>query len=360
MQERNPLLLTLNASPRIGPKTFQVLAEAFEDDFEKYWDAPKSILKNILPAEVLKKFIEARETYLPEKELHKLDNIKAKYTTIYDKVYPEALKEIYNPPPVLYYRGEINILKSSALAVVGSRKFTGYGKKIGYKLAYELAQSGLTIVSGLALGLDSIVQRAALDASGLTIGVLACGIDQIYPAQNRELASKILSSGGLIISEQPPGTPPLKQNFPARNRIISGLALGTLVVEAAESSGSLITAACTLEQNREVFAVPGNVDSPASLGTNKLIKMGAYLVSETDDILKVLNLQKINQPKKALKLDENELILVEMLKEGSKHIDKLAQNSKLDIVLVSQTLTLLELKGAVCHLGGGVYQLNIL
>jgi DNA processing protein len=237
MQDRNSILLTLNASDKIGPKTFQYLAKFFNDDFEKYWQLSRHQLKDLLPKQVLDKFMEAREQYSPEKEIKKLELTKAEYTTIYDVDYPPLLKEIYIPPFVIYYKGNAKILNSSAIAIVGSRKFTQYGKNIGYKLAFDLAQSGLTVVSGLALGLDTVVQRTAVDAGGLTIGVLACGIDQIYPAVNAELARKIIASDGLIISENPPGTRPLKQHFPARNRIISGLSLGTLVVEAAESSG---------------------------------------------------------------------------------------------------------------------------
>ena len=360
MQEQNDILLTLNASSRIGSKTFQVLANAFNNDFPKYWHASQERLKGILTKEILDKFIEARSEYSPEKELEKLKYLRADYLTIYDSDYPQLLKEIHDPPFVLYYRGNPKIFNSSAIAIVGSRKFTAYGRHIGYKLAHDLAGSGLTIVSGLALGLDAIVQQAALDASGLTIGVLACGIDKIYPASNHELARNIIRKEGLIISEQPPGTPPMKQNFPFRNRIISGLSAGTLVVEAAESSGSLITAAASLEQNREVFAVPGNADSPTSAGTNNLIKMGARPVTCADDILRVFNMEKIEPQRKALRLNENETNLLEYLKTGPLHIDKIAEVSKLDIVVVSQSMTLLELKGAVRHLGGGVYQINIL
>lgn len=231
---------------------------------------------------------------------------------------------------------------------------------MGYKLAFALAESGLTVVSGLALGLDAVVQRAAVEAKGLTVGVLGCGIDLIYPEQNRRLAKDIIMSGGAIITEKPPGTPPMRHHFPSRNRIISGMTIGTLVVEAAESSGSLITAAAALEQNREVFAVPGNIDSPASSGTNNLIKLGAKPVTSVDDILLSLNLKPLEQKKKCFTFSENEALVIDILHSGQMHIDKVAQTSKLDIVQVSETLTLLEIKGAVRHLGGGHWQLNIL
>jgi len=312
-----------------------------------------------LPEKILKLFLEANQIN-PADELKKLKLINADYTTIYDTDYPPLLREIYDAPYVIYSRGDKKILKSSGVAIVGSRKFTYYGKSVGYKLAYDLAQSGLTIISGLALGLDSVVQRAAVDAKGLTIGVLACGLDQIYPQTNRQLAELIIKSGGAIISEKAPGTPPLKQHFPARNRIISGLSMATLVVEAAESSGSLITAAAALDQNREVFAVPGNIDSPNSKGTNNLIKMGAKVVTEANDILLNLNLAPLEAPKKTYTFSENEALVVDILKLGSIHIDKVAQTSKLDIVQISETLTLLEIKGAVRNLGGGNWQLNIL
>lgn len=357
---RDEILLTLNASQKIGPRTFQYLAKFFNDDFEKHWQLSLRQLKDILPKEVLDKFLEARDQFSPDKEAKKLNLIKAEYLTIYDIEYPSLLKEIYNPPFVIYYKGNNKILNSSAIAIVGSRKFSQYGKTIGYKLAFDLAQSGLTIVSGLALGLDTVVQRAAVEASGLTIGVLACGIDQIYPATNAELARKIINSDGLILTENPPGTPPMKQHFPARNRIISGLSLGTLVVEAAQSSGSLITAACALEQNREIFAVPGNADSETSRGTNNLIKMGAKPVTEAADILQIFDMVQIEPQSKNIRLSEEENALLNFIRSGPLHIDKIAQASKLDIVAVSQNLTLLELKGAVRHLGGGVYQINIL
>lgn len=354
------ILLALAANSKIGPRSFQILAQAFKDDFLAYWQKSTTQLSKIVPGEILKKFLEAREKFSPEQEKRKLKLIGADFLTIYDDAYPPLLKEIYDPPFIIYYKGAKDILKSTSLAVVGSRKFTQYGKKIGYKLAYELAESGLTIVSGLALGLDSIVQEAAVDAKGKTTGVLACGVDQIYPAQNKQLAEKIINLGGIIITEKPPGSLPMKQHFPARNRIISGLSLGTLVVEAADRSGSLITAASALEQNREVFAVPGNVDSPNSLGTNSLLKMGAKLVTETNDILAAFNFERVEKAPKKFDFSEDENIVINLLKTESRHIDKMAQTSKLDIVRVSEILTILELKGAVRHLGGSVYQLNIL
>ena len=358
--DRKSILLTLNASPKIGPRTFHHLAKFFDDDFEKYWQFSGRQLKDVLPKEVLSKFLEAREQYSAQSEQKKLDLIKAEYTTIYDNEYPPLLKEIYSPPFVIYYKGNCKILNSSAIAIVGSRKFTQYGKNIGYKLSFDLARSGLTIVSGLALGLDTVVQRAAVEAGGLTIGVLACGIDQIYPAVNYDLAKKIVEADGLIITENPPGTRPMKQHFPARNRIISGLALGTLVVEAAEASGSLITAAAALEQNREIFAVPGNIDSETSHGTNNLIKLGAKPVTCASDILQAFDIVEIEPQRKNIKLSDDENALLNYIRSAPLHIDKIAQASKLDIVAVSQNLTLLELKGAVRHLGGGVYQINIL
>jgi DNA processing protein len=359
MQKRGEILLALNATGKIGPRTFEYLRKMFNDDFEKFFTAPESKLKKLLPDKILGLFLEAKRID-PGGEIKKLKSVGVDYTTIYDNDYPPLLKEIFDAPYILYYRGDPKVLSSSAIAIVGSRKFTQYGKTVGYKLSYELAETGLTIVSGLALGLDSIVQRAAVDAKGITVGVLACGIDQVYPLTNRSLADRIIDNGGAIVTEKAPGTPPLKQHFPARNRIISGLSLATLVVEAAESSGSLITAAAALEQNREVFAVPGNINSPSSKGTNNLIKLGAKPVTETNDILINLNIEPLKVPKKIYTFSENETLVVDILKAGAIHIDKVAQTSKLDIVQISETLTMLEIKGAVRNMGGGVWSLNII
>ncbi len=188
-----------------------------------------------------------------------MSNLKIKKITINDRGYPKLLKEIYNPPKELFYLGEIQAEENLPLAIVGTRKVSNYGKQATIELGRALARAGFTIISGLALGVDGLAHQAALDAGTRTVAVLGCGLDNIYPPTHKKLAEKIIASGGAVISEYPPGTPPLKQNFPARNKIVSGLSLGVLVIEAPETSGALITARYALDQNREVFAVPCSI-----------------------------------------------------------------------------------------------------
>lgn len=205
--------------------------------------------------------------------------------SIQDEEYPEILKNIYDPPLYLYIRGNKKILKENAIAIVGCRECTQYGKKVAWELAYNIAKQNINIVSGLAKGIDGVAHKSAVVANGRTIAVLGNGLDIIYPSENIMLATEILKSGGAIISEYPLGERPQKQNFPERNRIVSGISKGIIVVEAKEKSGALITADFALEQGRAVFAVPGNINQETSIGTNKLIKQGANLITSYKDIL---------------------------------------------------------------------------
>jgi len=246
------------------------------------------------------------------------------------------------------------------LAVVGSRKFSSYGKMAAEKIIGILSQNNLTITSGLALGIDAIAHLTALEAGGRTIAVLGSGLDKenIYPSANRYLADKIISSGGTIISEFPIGTPPLKHNFPQRNRLIAGISIGTLVIEADEKSGALITARYALEQNREVFAVPGSIFSNQSRGTNKLIKQGAIPITAAEDIIEALNLAQATGPidKKNIvpQTPEEEKIFLQLSHEPM-HIDELMRLTKLDTSKINSTLTIMEMKGLVKNLGGMQY-----
>lgn len=205
--------------------------------------------------------------------------------SIQDEEYPEILKNIYDPPLYLYIRGNKKILKENSIAIVGCRECTQYGKKVAWELAYNIAKQNINIVSGLAKGIDGVAHKSAVVANGRTIAVLGNGLDIIYPSENIMLATEILKSGGAIISEYPLGERPQKQNFPERNRIVSGISKGIIVVEAKEKSGALITADFALEQGRDVFAVPGNINQETSIGTNKLIKQGANLITSYKDIL---------------------------------------------------------------------------
>ena len=328
---------------------------AFDDNAEKAWRANEFELKRRLDQKIVDSIIEARNNYDPDREIEKLKKLNIGYITIFDKEYPTQLMELFDAPAILYIKGNAEVLKLPSLAVVGSRKFTQYGKSAAYKLSTEVSSAGLSIVSGLALGIDAVAHQAALDAGGKTTGVLGCGLDKIYPIANSNLAKQIINSGGVIISELSPGTPPMKQNFPARNRIIAGLSLGTLVVEAAESSGSLITAFAALEYNREVFAVPGNFNSETSIGANRLIQKGAKLVIEAKDIFDELNIEVKSNQQKAKELSpksEEEEIILKLISQDGAIIDKIVQESDLNIVVVSTTLTMMEMKGMVENVGG--------
>lgn len=275
--------------------------------------------------------------------------------TLQDKNYPAILKEIHNPPKQIYIKGEIIPQDKVAVAVVGTRKYTPYGKQVALEIAGKLAKLGITIVSGLAKGIDTFAHRSALENEGRTIAVLGTGLDKksFYPAENYKLSEKIAKNGA-VISEYPEGTRGTKFTFPERNRIVSGLSLGVVVVEAPEKSGALITAALAVEQNREVFAVPGSIYEKNSQGTNKLIQMGAKLITDVDDILEELNLSHlIKQPKKKKIKPENkkEEIIISLLSAQPTHIDDLIKKSKLSTSVVNSTLMILELKGVIRNLG---------
>jgi DNA processing protein len=282
------------------------------------------------------------------------------------KPYPEILLEIADPPLVLYARGSVETFDLPAIAIVGTRRPSFYGLQMAEGLAADLAERGIAVSSGLARGIDGAAHRGCLASGGRTLAVLGSGIDVIYPREHRRLAEEI-SRAGLILSEYPPGTPPAPRNFPVRNRIISGLALGTLVVEAREASGSLITARAALEQNREVFALPGNVTSPASVGPNFLIKEGAKLVQSWRDIVEELPRpvrERIadaerpagTQPPRGQPLGAEEAAVLERLAaDRATQFDELVGAGRLAIVELSKVLLELELRGLVRALPGGLY-----
>jgi len=282
-----------------------------------------------------------------------------KTITIDDRNYPRLLKEIKDTPKVLYYRGEI-FPEENCFAIVGTRRCSSYGKQVALEIAGDLAEAGLTIVSGLAPGIDTFAHQAAVERNKRTIAVLGTGIDErtIYPQSNLKLAKKILETGGCLISEYPPGTPGSQFTFPQRNRIISGLSRGVLVVEAKQKSGALITAEWARKQGRKVFAIPGPIYSSNSKGCHYLIKEEAKLVENANDILKELNL-----PQKELssfyegETGEENLIL-EALKEEALDVDKIIERTKLSPAKVASTLAILEIKGKVRNLGGNIYAIS--
>lgn len=265
--------------------------------------------------------------------------------------YPELLREIKNPPKQLFVLGQLPA-DAVALAVVGSRRPSDYGREVTYKLTYELAKAGIIIVSGLAYGIDAVAHAAALEAGGVTVAVQACGYDQVYPAGNRGLAKQIQKHGA-VVTEYPPGTPALKQNFVARNRIIAGLCLATIVTDAAARSGALITANFALNGNRQVMAVPGNITSPTCAGPNNLIKAGALPITDSSDVLSALEIH-IDQPALSTRADsKEESKILELLGQGLRSTQELIDQSGLTAGQFASTIGLMEISGKVRNLGAG-------
>ena len=286
-----------------------------------------------------------------------------KLMSIFDDAYPEPLKNIYDPPFLIFYKGDMEYNEKS-LAIVGSRKCTAYGIKTADVLSKKLGELGFTIVSGMARGIDSAAHNACVLDNFPTWAVLGCGIDIVYPPENRKLMEKITENGA-VMSEFVPGTKPMPYNFPRRNRIISGLSLGVIVIEAGEKSGSLITANTALEQGREVFAVPGNLMNTKSVGTNKLIKDGAKIITGLDDILDELYLLDVDAKKNHFKnrqmqmqmenLRKEEKMIIECLEDEQMHIDAIAKKTKIPIKDLNSYLIILELNGMIEQLPGKIY-----
>lgn len=348
-----------NLIPGIGRVKFSQLVSHF-GDLEAAWHADPSELRAAgLDQRSVQAVISGRAEIALDAEMEKLARYRVKVFTWNDIDFPPRLKEIYDVPPVLYVRGNLTPEDEWAIAVVGTRRATIYGREVTERIASDLARNKITIVSGLARGIDSVAHRAALDAGGRTIAVFACGLDIVYPAENLKLAQAIMERGALV-SEYHLGTKPRAENFPRRNRIMSGLSLGVLVTEAGEKSGIWHTVGWALEQNREVFAIPGSILSPASRGTNRLIQDGAKLVRDANDILEELNLTVVPQQlemRELIPADETEAQLLRQLGHEPTHIDDVCRQSCLPISVVSSTLALLELKGTVRHLGGMNYVL---
>ncbi len=345
--------------PGIGRVKFGQL-ETFFKNLENAWSATSGDLRQAgLDKGAIKAITTGREKINLDSEMEKLDRYGVKVYTFHDDDYPSRLKEIYDYPPVLYVRGTLLPEDEWCLAVVGTRRATSYGRQVTEEIVTDLARNRITIASGLAKGIDSIAHHSALEAGGRSIAVFACGLDIVYPAENAELARRIMQQGA-IISEYPLGTKPRPENFPRRNRIMSGLSLGVLVVEAGDSSGAIITANMALEQNREVFAIPGSILSPASKGTNKLIQEGARLVHDYTDILEELNLTAVAQQlemKEILPASATESQLLKRLSAEPTHIDELCRVSGLPVSTVSSTLAMMELKGMVKQVGAMNYSL---
>jgi len=341
--------------PEIGVKRITLLLNAF-GSLANAWVANSVQLEQAgLDQTPIANLLRLRKQLDLNAEMAKVERNSAWLLTLNDERYPTLLAKQPDAPPVLYIKGTLIAQDDKALSMVGTRKATTYGRDAAYHLAKNLVKHGVTVISGLAHGIDSAAHRGALEGGGRTIAVMGCGIDKIYPNDNTKLAHQIIEQGALI-SEFPIGMPPESRNFPRRNRIISGLSLGVLVVEAPEKSGAMITASVAAEQGREVFAVPGNIFSPASTGTNRLIQDGAKLVTNVNDILTELNITqnaietRIVAEKIAPSTDLEENIL-EHLGLDPIHVDELVRLSGLPVATISSTLTILELKGLARSVG---------
>lgn len=392
-------LLHLNLIQGIGPKTVQFLIRIF-GSAEKVLNASSQELQNIegLAPTARERLIHKKLGCPLERELELIHEFGCQIVTFYDAEYPPLLKEIDTPPLILYVRGELKPEDALSIALVGSRQAKDYGRRVSYQLSYQLAKRGLTVISGFAKGIDTCAHRGALEANGRTIAVMGNGLSLIYPAANSELVEKVIESGALV-SEFPMGMKPRSENFPRRNRIISGLTLGTVVVEASNRSGALITARLASEQGREVFAVPGEIFSELSTGTHKLIDNGAKLISTVDDLLEALPHHALSQistsaptqvpdnetqppqtpsieksdpqqtssttPKTTATekkttapvvpppdLTTDEKTVFNAIEVPSSHIDTIVRTTQLPISQVSSLLLMLELKGAIQQLPG--------
>lgn len=354
-------LNALNKITGFGPKTLEKLS-GFFSSFEEAWQSNREkLLLSGIGEKSADRFLKEREHLDPLAEWEKLVRENVQMIPRNDPSFPTLLKEIPTCPFVLYYKGNLAILNDRpAIAIIGSRKYSRYGQEATLKFSNDLSRAGFTIVSGLALGIDSIAHTGTLSSDGKTVAFLGNSLDEknIYPRYNVNLSREIVASGGALISEYPLETPAGNYTFPARNRLIAGATLGTLVIEAGEKSGSLITAELALEFNREVFAVPGDIFSPGSVGANSLIQKGAKLVRRTEDVLEEIGLQESLADKNRLAYkaeSETEKSLLSLLSREPLHIDKLARMAKLGTMTVASTLSILEIKGVIRNVGGQNY-----
>lgn len=352
--------LALLRTPGVGSKTFLKILDSFPP--EQLFSQSFATLSALGLNQKSIDYIQSPDWTVIENDLHWVNQPKNDLITIYDPLYPAQLKEINSPPPVLFTRGNIKLLTQPQISIVGSRNPSPLGQQSAIDFAQSLAQHGFTITSGLALGIDAASHQGAINVKGNTIAVTGTGLDRVYPARNKELATQIADTG-LLISEFPPGTTAQANHFPRRNRIISGLCIGLLVVEAAKKSGSLITARMALEENREVFAIPGSIHNPLARGCNALIKEGAKLVENTQDILDELG-EYNQQPettkpeikKSTLDLEQQNLLNLIMFSPTS--VDWLVQESDFSVEVISSMLLMLELQGCIASTPGGYIRIK--
>jgi len=344
----------------VGSKTFLKLLDSHSP--EQLFSQSQATLSALGLKQKAIDFIKLPDWELVENDLRWADQAENSVITLYDPLYPAQLKEISNPPALLFTRGNTQLLTQPQISIVGSRNPSPLGNQSAIDFAQSLAQYGFTITSGLALGIDAASHQGALNVNGNTIAVTGTGLDRVYPARNKDLATQI-SQTGLLISEFPPGTTAKANHFPRRNRIISGLCIGLLVVEAAKKSGSLITARMALEQNREVFAIPGSIHNPLARGCNALIKEGAKLVENTQDILDELG--EYNQQPEAIlpeslksTLDLEQQNLLNLIMFSPTSVDWLVQESGFSVEVISSMLLMLELQGSIATTPGGYIRIK--
>jgi DNA processing protein len=357
LNERIKPWIGFNLVKGIGPARLKTLIEHF-GSVGGAWEANANDLQQArLGTKLTETMLEVRSSDALDRTWDYLQQNKIDVLTWQEAGYPRYLMQIDLPPPVLYVRGELLDEDDWAVAVVGTRRMTKYGRQAAQDVAGMLARNGITVVSGLARGIDSVAHRQSLESNGRTLGILGCGIDRVYPPENRDLAKQIASKGA-VITDYAPGTKPEASNFPARNRIISGLARAVVVVEAGSRSGALITSSFAAEQGREVLAVPGSIFAPSSKGTNRLIQQGAHPLLDPQDILELLNLEMIHEHRSArtvLPEDATEAQLYHILGDEALHVDEIHAQSDLPIEKVTATLTLMELKGIIRQVGAMHY-----
>ncbi|MEY2986411.1 MAG: hypothetical protein RJB24_640 [Candidatus Parcubacteria bacterium] len=351
-----------NTLPQIGPKS---LAKIQQAGAHRLWLTGslaefETVLGNRVKLDWYQDFSKLNRVKFLEQELDYMTKSNIQVLTRQDESYPKALLEIATPPTILYVKGDISGLEN-ALAIVGTRKYTPYGARIAEKLSRELSEAGIPIISGLALGIDSIAHRGCLDGKSKTIAVLGGGIspEALYPRTNQSLANAIIASGGALISEFPPKSKPRRENFVLRNRIVSGIARGILVIEAPIKSGTMTTVQYALEQNRDVFAIPGNIDVKNSEGTNQLIKQGAYIVTKIEDILNVFDLEIIRKQLDLSQFEPAQRDILKHLIQTPLKIEQLAELTQQEVMDIMAILSILELSGIVTLGSQGEYSLNI-
>lgn len=332
----------------VGPRQFQKIKNRFRNFKSFYKSSKKELIFGLKNEVQAGNVIDAKREYLIEDLISELEKLGIEYITLYSPQYPNILKSIYDPPSIIYFKGNYELLKTTCFGIVGSRRYTSYGKKSCEWFSSTLANSGFSIVSGMAFGIDSIAHKSALDSGGSTIAVLASGVDVITPASNKRLYDEIVSIG-LVISECSPSTIPMEGSFPRRNRIIAGLSKGVLIVEASEKSGSLITARTAIDYGRDVYALPSGIYSLSSMGCNKLIQDGeAKLVLSPDDILEDYGINYKNK-EKMLNLSNEELIIMDIINKEVLDYDHLVEKVKNQKLKLDEVLIGLELKSLIYY-----------